>query len=609
MSKTSSRVMGLMVSISFLSFARAAVIPAGEQDLVIAAHPSSGELPAKTLAEIDLLAEPAAKASAPDVASSRFEEKATGESQVSKPIQVKTRDWGTKYNAVAAVYGQVQQDRASLKALRGANIARLQEVSAQDNPNYSELMQTITEQTKDYIRTILAEEVAKLGAAPCQFSVMSMGSMAREESGFFTDLEIAFLLEKNSPEAQRYFSKLSQRLADRIYLLGEHPSVGGKGLRVDEADNSPIHLTFANRYADPTQVKERLMSAIKNREFNKIPVEGDRLMIASVEEFARYSSPFYIDELKNQNRQELRELRRKLTRKIFFKNLYNRANRHLSKKEIYENAVRWVDQMVRPYTGKEQKHIEDLSSLTRNTVHLFGDKAVYNTYLQKREAILADSPKNHRSMVENRRQEIARDKILDDLKKYEADVDGFLAQNKVGEKIDLKRQFYRLPEQILTNLSFYYNSPTQNTLGIASFLEQKGIMGQELAQDVQDLMNFSMGLRLKKQSRLGKQGYAIYLDQEAFEKDLKKLTTELNGLEKVKNLLIKAGEDASAIEKVDNKMIELRHKIDEHNKVAPGLIIDEQDIQLMNEKYIPILQRLYHACIEWVSGKLNAFKA
>lgn len=609
MNKTSFRAIGLMVSISFLSLAQAAIISEGAQGLAIAAHPSFSGLPAKTLAEAESAADLAVKAPSSKSAASEFKEKAAGESQVLQPIQVKTRDWGVKYNAVAAVYGQVQQDRTNLKALREANIARLQEISAQDNPNYSELMQTITEQTKDYISTILAEEVAKLGAAPCQFSVMSMGSMAREESGFFTDLEIAFLLEKNSPEAQRYFSRLSQRLADRIYLLGEHPSVGGKGLRVDEADNSPVHLTFTNRYADPKPVKERLMSAIKNREFDKIPVEGDRLMIASAEEFARYSSPFYIEELKSRNRQELRELRRKLTRQMFFKNLYNRANRHLSKKEIYENAVRWVDQMLRPYTGKEQKHIEDLSSLTRNAVHLFGDESVYNAYLQKRKAILADNPKNRRPMVENRRQEIARDKILDDLKKYEADVDGFLAQNKVGEKIDLKRQFYRLSEQILTNLGFYYNSPTQNTLGIASFLEQKGIMGQELAQEAQDLMNFAMGLRLKKQSRLGKQGYSIYLDQEAFEKDLKKLTTELKGLEKVKNLLIKAGEDASAIEKVDNKMIELRHKIDEHNKVAPGLIIDEQDVQLMNERYIPILQRLYHACVEWVSGKLDAFKA
>ncbi len=75
-------------------------------------------------------------------------------------------------------------------------------------------------------------------------------------------------------------------LADRFFLLGEHPDVGGKGLRIDEADNAPDHLRWYARYASPEQIV-----TLEQGELGRGPQAGSRIFVATPQEFADLLDP------------------------------------------------------------------------------------------------------------------------------------------------------------------------------------------------------------------------------------------------------------------------------------------------------------------------------
>ncbi|MGD9592226.1 MAG: DUF294 nucleotidyltransferase-like domain-containing protein, partial [Candidatus Berkiella sp.] len=92
------------------------------------------------------------------------------------------------------------QDAKSLNDMRENQFNNIKAQSNKPNPNYAKLTRDISADTKQFMRKVIDEEVQKLGAPPCEFSVVTLGSMAREESGPVTDLEIGFLLKEKSVE-------------------------------------------------------------------------------------------------------------------------------------------------------------------------------------------------------------------------------------------------------------------------------------------------------------------------------------------------------------------------------------------------------------------------
>lgn len=141
---------------------------------------------------------------------------------------------------LAEIMGQVAHDRQELHKLRDTYMQEYLRVGM--HGNCMDVTTQIAKATIGYVNTRIAEIIEKLGTAPTKFCVFTMGSLARDESGFFTDLEIGILVEEKNPLVIDYFKRLSQRLADRLFLLGESCDVGGKGLRIDEADSAPDHF-------------------------------------------------------------------------------------------------------------------------------------------------------------------------------------------------------------------------------------------------------------------------------------------------------------------------------------------------------------------------------
>ena len=78
--------------------------------------------------------------------------------------------------------------------------------------NCMQIANKATQATIAYVNQRVAETIKKIGPVPTKFSVFTMGSMARDESGFFTDLEIGILVAKKDPTVLDYFKRFSQVL-------------------------------------------------------------------------------------------------------------------------------------------------------------------------------------------------------------------------------------------------------------------------------------------------------------------------------------------------------------------------------------------------------------
>lgn len=94
-----------------------------------------------------------------------------------------------------------------------------------------------------------------LGLPPVKWACIGMGSMARDEMCPYSDVEYAFLIEKETDGALTYFRTLSELLEIRIINIGEtrfphfraniwkqalqaSPTPGG--FRLDSGGNTPL---------------------------------------------------------------------------------------------------------------------------------------------------------------------------------------------------------------------------------------------------------------------------------------------------------------------------------------------------------------------------------
>lgn len=522
-------------------------------------------------------------------------------------IKIKTRDWGLGYTAVKDLYAQAEQDRKELNDLRQNNMDSYFALRDTKNPNFIDLARNITEETIAYIKKRITQTIIELGPPPTDFAIFTMGSMARQESGFYTDLEIGVLVKEKNVKIIKYFEKFAQKLSDRFFLLGEHPDVGGKGLRMDEADNSPAHLKFFARYACEDQAKSLLKSALEKREFDKIPFEGSRIFIATPEEFAQHVNPNFLSE----QEKVPTEVEESLMKDELEKALKDPINKDRNVDEVTKEIKGYVKILIRPLNPREKQISGSVESLVRNVRFLYGDQRLFDEYLKKREVYLNGAPKHANPFYSNRRQEIAFLEMKKDIMKYMNKPDSAIAAGKLGKEIDIKRELYRFPEQILTNLGFWHNVGEQNTSKIAQLLAQKGFMGQELSNQLTELMNYFIGLRFKKQEVCKKQTHALPTTAEEYNEQKEELESEVQKLKKQREFMAQSNSPAAELEKIDKDISKAQNSLIEMKKLKPleeTSILSAEEINLINTKYLPVLHKLFEAAKNFILGDKDAFK-
>ena len=546
--------------------------------------------------------------------------------------RVRVREWGPEFEGVKKLYGQAVADRSNLAQLREEHIAKFEQEEKKANPDYLSLTPAITSDTINYINGMIQETIAKAGPPPTPFSLFTMGSMARDESGFYTDLEVGVLGDKKTETVKNYFEKFAQILADRLYLLGEHPAVQGKGLRIDEADNAPLHMKWFARYASPTQMQNLNEIAIRLGKIKELkPSEGSRIFLATPEEFASYLDPHIEDKINDQQKlfsKAMRDLQDEAWKRELQKPIAQRRSRAEVTKEVREAYTA----LLKPLFGYEMKVLKSLLGLTRNLRHLYGDEGIFNRFIAESNKVLAGPAGVAHPNFKNRRQEIVVNELLNDINKFIGDPSAPV-HGKLDDDLDIKRRLYRWPEQILTNLSYWYDLGIQNGEQIIQELISRGLLNPQLGQQMRDLLNYATGLRLREQAILRKQGKTVPMSLEEWEKGKEKLEEELAFQRNYEQFALKmqpplktvetdkegnivainakeAGKILAERDLIHAKVLELQVELASYDKLKPlaaDSIIQAQDIEKLTTTYLPILNELFMRAQAFILGDTNAF--
>lgn len=146
-----------------------------------------------------------------------------------------------------------------------------------DQLTYPHLKDTTTN-FKQLLRMLIGEGEQLLGPPPESWACIGLGSMARNEMSPYSDIEFAFLIEKNTPKALHYFRTLALFLQIRVINLGEtpfpifnyqYPSPTIDGFCLDSGGNTPLGKSGDNEligtpdnfieYLKPKQWKEDII--------------------------------------------------------------------------------------------------------------------------------------------------------------------------------------------------------------------------------------------------------------------------------------------------------------------------------------------------------------
>lgn len=518
------------------------------------------------------------------------------------------------YDTIVSWFQKSETDRDNIANIRKKHIDLYEQEKLQKRPDFNKITQAITVETKKWIGSIIDNIFEEMNIQkPDGFSVFTLGSMARGESGFFTDLEVGFLVNDNALTIQTYTDliNVSTELNRRLFFLGEHPDYHGYGMRLDEASNAPFYMRFGYDNLTPSEAKRLLKEAILNRDFSTIPSAGSRLFITTPSRLALHTDSNFINQVDklfpdSANRQKGSQLRHDEIAAEFNRQRADKKNAHLSDDRLMEHINFIYDQIHKHFSLKDAKESNQIITLGRNIDFLSGNEDTYKVFLEKNRAALSGNAVRDELFTE-RRKEVAIESMKEHLIRWMDDGKSVPNIGALKGKVDIKRDLYRIMEQTVTNLGFYFDTKSQNGKEIIRELVKRKIMSKRTARQILDYMNHIMGLRLKKQNILQSQAHAVYISQEDFNEDLASLEKERDTLQKSYDYLKSTNPTKIQLAKAKKALDAKIHQITDLKKVAPGKILSDDDVKRLNEKYMPILQRVFKKAQAWVLGNDNAF--
>jgi len=517
--------------------------------------------------------------------------------------------YGASREEITRWFSETEADRYGLKRLRDNAIDEYDYEVRKAAPQYNQITKDISDENIKWVGKIIDSIVKDLGVeTPPGFSIFTMGSLARGESGFYTDLEIGFLVNDDAmtPENMKTLLLIANSLNQRLFFLGEHPDYGGYGMRLDEAANAPLYLRFGYDKLTPEEARKQMVSALTNYDFEKIPWGGSRLFISTPSKLAAHSDPDYIEKADSEDAYLNGQKRKKMIEDEYKKARSDPKNAGISNTQLKEGIRYLVDLIEKPLGVKDRRESNNIVVLGRNMMNIYGEQETFDTFIKAREPFLSGTAKDNADRYVSRRHELAMETMKEDIIKRGGDPSSIFLTGKLGDKVDIKRELYRFSEQFVTNLGFYFDIKTQNTIDIVGELMEQGIISQEIGEKLQDYMNFMVGLRLKQQRVLSSQAHAVYLNEEAFQKDIRKLQEENSALEKNLAFLEESQSSKKALTDARKAVTDKKHEIDELKKMAPGKIVSTEEIDILNTKYLPFAIELFQLSKDWISGKDNA---
>lgn len=366
--------------------------------------------------------------------------------------EVKTREQHGKYN-------QLQLEKAEL---------------------IHNLYNNITEQLKFFIRQLIQECIAVLGDPPCEYAVIGLGSLAREEATPYSDLEFAILIIEEKEDYKRYFRSLSKLLHLKVINLGETilPAMAIPALN-NYYSNDPLDNWFYDNVTPRGFAFDGAMPQACKTPLGKRNENGELVfeLIGTPEEIARFQS-----------------------------------EKAKSKKQEY-----WID--IEPH----------LPGVLVAATFVCGREELLMQY----ETIVRLKLNSEHQSGKSLRVYITQKKLLQDIEEFDHKI---ADQSEEGKLYIVKKDLYRLIDRLISMWSLYYDidyNPEKNSflkyksaLARVEELYRRGLINQVACSNLKIAVSISIGMRLR----------AYLFNKGQYEKMVIRIFADKNGKEAEKSL-------------------------------------------------------------------------
>lgn len=294
----------------------------------------------------------------------------------------------------------------------------------------------IAQEVKQFISVLVAECRNVLGKPPCNYAILGLGSLAREEMTPYSDFEWAILIENEGEKD--YFLKLTYLLYIKVINLGETilPSMAIASLN-DYHSQKPADNWF---YDDLT-----------TRGFS-----FDGLMPHA----CKYP--------------------------IGRSNLYDKEGRLIQKG--FE-LIGTPEQLVNLQTEKGFEENLHLASTLTNTLYIEGDEKLASRYKRLLDSYL-HLAQSHQ--IPGQERSIAL--LKKDVERYRPLQDNFIQQGKL---YIVKKEIFRLPTALIESLGLYYGFTGQSNWETLQKLKENSIITETALKNLQIAWGIAAEIRLR----------------------------------------------------------------------------------------------------------------
>ncbi|MBA8667685.1 tetratricopeptide repeat protein [Holosporaceae bacterium 'Namur'] len=330
----------------------------------------------------------------------------------------KDRQFSVEANFLRNIVGEIENVpnislsiyKKKLNNLRAAaaNLIKNESKEAKD------ILKLITQDIKNVFNELITECIKLIGKPPCEYSIIGLGSMSREEMVPFSDIEFGIIIEKSTQQVQDYFSNLSKLIEIKMISLGE--------------SNFPI-------------LKRRTQSLFRNGFC--LDTGGNTPIGPKQEELI---------------------------------GTYEKMSLHQSAKKFLEDLI--------------------LSNTLKTVCLINGSDILLKKYKQviKKHLDVKDKSSNLRIVNKNLPMRVNQAIYLmsGDVKQYTPTLED---QNKTS--FHVKEELYRLPSNLIANLSLYYGIEAENSWDRLNLLLEKKLITKEAHANLKKLLEFATKMRIK----------------------------------------------------------------------------------------------------------------